>query len=143
MTTRPDWDTYFIEIAVAMARRADCRKRRVGAVIVKDNRIVSSGYNGSPSGMPGCLDGHCPRGLLPPGHPDATDNYETGPGMCISIHAEQNAVIYGDFDRMKGATIYVTADHICRRCMLMVRGAGIIRAVTMTDAGLSSQDLVP
>lgn len=60
---RPDWDEYFLDIAAAVARRADCTRRRVGAVIVRDHRVVSCGYNGAPAGRPGCLsDGACPRG---------------------------------------------------------------------------------
>lgn len=61
---RPSWDEYFLGIAKAVAVRADCTRRQVGAVIVRDNRIVATGYNGGPSGGPSCLSGQCPRGQL-------------------------------------------------------------------------------
>jgi dCMP deaminase len=125
---RPDWNDYFLGIAEAVARRADCTRRKAGAVIVKDHRIVSTGYNGAPAGSPGCLEGACPRGRLsreeiPPG-----SSYDTGPGSCIALHAEQNAVIYADYGKMKGAVIYVTSDP-CDGCLRMIRGAGIARTV--------------
>ena len=65
--SRPDWDTYYLSIAREVATRADCTRARHGAVIVDtDHRPVSFGYNGAPSGHPGCLEGACPRGRLTP-----------------------------------------------------------------------------
>jgi dCMP deaminase len=75
---RPDWDTYFIRIAKEVSSRATCNRAAVGAVIVKDNRILSTGYNGSPAGEPHCLDVGC----------DIVDN------QCVrTVHAEANAII--------------------------------------------------
>lgn len=125
---RPDWDTYYTGIAVAVAARADCTRRQVGAIIVVGDDIVSTGYNGAPSGEPGCLSaGACPRGkisvdVLPPG-----SSYDTGAGACIAIHAEQNAILRAG-RRARGGTLYLTTDP-CDGCMRLIKGAGIVRIV--------------
>lgn len=127
---RPDWDTYFLGISHAVSHRADCSRRRVGAVIVgTDHRIVSTGYNGGPSGGPSCLAGECPRGLstVAPG-----SSYDTGAGSCIAVHAEANAIIYADYSALRGSTIYIT-DWPCDGCMRLIKGAGISRVVTPSE----------
>lgn len=118
---RPSWDEYFLGIAQAVAARADCSRRQVGAVIVSGNRIVSTGYNGAPAGARGCLSGGCPRANsdVPLG-----SSYDTGPGSCISIHAEANAIIYADYAKCVGATIYIS-DVPCDGCRRLIDGAGI------------------
>lgn len=124
---RPDWTTYFLNIAQAVAERADCRRRRVGAVIVgRDNRIVSTGFNGAPAGRPGCLEGACPRGLLSFEELQSYASYDEGPGRCISSHAEANAIIYADWARMQGASLYCTEEP-CNRCRITIEAAGIFR----------------
>lgn len=122
---RADWDTYFITIAEAVAMRADCSRRTVGAVVVRDRRIVSTGYNGSPPGGPSCLAGECPRAFsdVPPG-----SSYDTGPGACHAVHAEANAVIYAGRDGCNGSTLYATAEP-CDGCCRLIRAAGIARIV--------------
>lgn len=125
---RPDWDAYFLMIAEAVATRADCRRRQYGSVIVKDHRIVSTGYNGSPAGAAGCLSGACPRGMLSYSEIQAYTDYENGPGRCISIHAEANAIMYADYDRLQGASIYITGAP-CSACSKLIAGAGITRRV--------------
>lgn len=85
---RPDWNTYFLGVAEAVAQRSDCRRAKVGAVLVdRSHRILSTGYVGVAPGQPGCLSGACPRGLktFEEVHPYSpyTD--------CISTHAEMNA----------------------------------------------------
>lgn len=125
---RPGWDRYFLDIAKVVSTRADCRRRQVGCVIVDENhRIISTGYNGAPAGDPGCLDGNCPRGLLSYEEAKEFSNYDTGPGKCISIHAEVNAVIYARRD-LRGCTAYIT-DKPCPTCDKVLRGAGIKRIV--------------
>lgn len=124
---RPSWESYFLDIARVVATRADCSRRQVGAVLVKDNRIFATGYNGAPAGDPGCLTaGACPRGNsdVPPG-----SSYDTGPGACTSLHAEQNAIIYSSREQSQGATLFCT-DYPCDGCMRMIRGAGILMLVT-------------
>ena len=134
---RPVWDEYFLQIAVAVSARADCTRRQVGAVIVKDNRIVSTGYNGAPAGDPGCLSGACPRGQLSYEEVAPGSSYDTGAGSCISLHAEQNAIIYGDYDKMRDAIMYITCDP-CDGCLRMIWGTGIIRIVTPNGVSLPS-----
>jgi dCMP deaminase len=119
---RPGWDDYFLEIAKAVSLRGDCSRRQVGAVIAKDNRIVATGYNGAPSGHPGCLtNGACPRAYtdVAPG-----SSYDTGPGACIGIHAEANALLYADRDKCENATIYTTCPP-CEGCTKLIQASGI------------------
>lgn len=131
--TRPDWDDYFLGIAWAVSRRADCRRRQIGAVIVdKDRRIVSTGYNGAPSGEGSCLAGDCPRGLSDV--PSFTEGNQSH-ADCISLHCEQNAVAWADRSRCEGATLYlVQLDRVpvpsCDMCAKLVKAAGITRTVT-------------
>lgn len=123
--TRPDWDTYFLGIADAVATRADCRRAQHGAVIVKERRIVSTGYNGSPPGGSSCLAGECPRGLLtkdelPSNHADYSN--------CVALHAEQNAIAYANRGDTEGAVLYITGEP-CDMCSKLVKAAGIERTV--------------
>ena len=123
--TRPDWTTYWLDVARAVAARADCSRRQVGAVIVDEqNRLVSSGYNGSPPGGPSCLKGECPRGQMSKEAVAPESSYDSGAGMCIAVHAEANAIIYGDPFRMRGGTVYVT-DKPCVGCQRLIDGMGL------------------
>lgn len=125
---RPDWDEWALGIAESIATRADCRRRKVGAVLIdKDHRIVSAGYNGAPSGHPGCLAGHCPRGLLSYEECAEFSDYTSGPGRCVAVHAEANTLLYARVD-CRGTTIYVTAPP-CPACRTLLLGAGVSRAV--------------
>ncbi len=122
---RPDWETYFLAIADAVSLRADCRRRSVGAVIVgPDRRIVSTGYNGGPPGGASCLAGECPRGMLTYEQVKEMSSYDTGPGRCIALHAEQNAIIHADWARLKGATLY-SSQPPCDGCTKMIDGVGM------------------
>lgn len=124
--TRPDWNSYFLAIAKTVATRADCRRAQHGAVIVKDKRIVSTGYNGSPAGGPSCLAGECPRGLLSADDlPHLTADYSN----CVAVHAESNAIAYANREDTRGATIYITGKP-CDMCGKLIAAAGIIRVVT-------------
>lgn len=84
----PPRDDYFMGIAMAVRRRANCMGNRVGAIIVHDGRIVSTGYNGTPSDMKNCLDGGCLRC-------SQRERFQSGTGydLCICVHAEQNAIL--------------------------------------------------
>ena len=102
---RPDPDGYFMGIAVAVRARANCTGRRVGAIVVRDRRILSTGYNGTPAGMTNCEDGGCERCARP-------EAYASGEGydVCICVHAEQNALLaaarFGV--AIEGCTVYTT-----------------------------------
>ena len=87
--TLPDSDTYYMGIAFAVREKANCTGNRVGAVIVRDNRVISTGYNGVPEGMPNCLDGGCLRCSNPGGQFKSGTGYD----LCICVHAEQNALL--------------------------------------------------
>ena len=126
--TRPGWDEYFLGIADAVAARADCRRRQVGAVLVSNHRIVATGYNGAASGGPSCLAGECPRGLLDSTTVAPGSSYDTGAGACVALHAEQNCLLYADRSRAESATIYVTHEP-CDGCRRMIAGSGVTRAV--------------
>lgn len=127
---RPGWDEYFMAIAVAVSARGDCTRRQVGAVIVRDHRLVGTGYNGAPSGRTGCLEGACPR---------AFKSYaEAAPGSgnyddCIAIHAEANAIIHTRRDDCTGATLYITSVP-CTGCAKLIAASGIARVVTPLSA---------
>lgn len=124
MNSRPGWDDYFLAVANVVARRADCTRRRIGCVLVDaDHRVIATGYNGAPSGEPGCLSGACPRGQLSYDEIPKDSNYDN----CISIHAEANALLYARAS-VKGATAYIT-DKPCPSCAKLLRGAGIERIV--------------
>lgn len=125
--TRPSWDEYFMEMATLTARRSSCFQdaRKVGAVIVKRNRVIATGYNGAPQGLETCLEKNsCMR---------KEKNIESGTRLseCYAIHAEQNAIV--QVARMMGtstedATIYVT--HFpCSFCVRLIIQAGIERIV--------------
>ena len=122
MTTlkRPDWDEYFMEMAVLTAKRSTCLRRQVGAVIVKDKHIVATGYNGAPRGLAHCEDrGGCLRQQQ--GVPSG-ERHE----LCRALHAEQNAIIQAAAlgNSIEGASIYVT-NQPCAICAKMIINAGI------------------
>ena len=129
---RPDWDEYFIGIAKAVATRATCLRRRYGAVITKDNIIVSTGYNGAPSGMKDCLEvGKCTRKELQVPH---GERYE----LCHSVHAEANAIIRASVDELRGATIYISGidddndeclSEPCMMCKRMILNSSMAKVV--------------
>lgn len=162
--TRPGWDAYFLGIARAVAARGDCTRAKVGAVIARGHRIVSTGYNGAPAGHPGCLEGACPRGRHYPDDrsrpvegtisgmltiwgdprlcgcgnpwpcPDAAAPGEGDYSDCIALHAEVNAIVYAGRDRCQGGTIYLTRQP-CPWCVKVITAAGIAECVVDISAG--------
>lgn len=120
---RPSWDQYFMEMAEVAKKRSTCTRRQVGAVIVKDNRIMTTGYNGVPAGMEHCETRGCLRDQLavPSG-----ERHE----LCRGLHAEQNAIIQAAHlgQSIAGGTLYCT-NHPCVICAKMILNAGIRRIV--------------
>jgi dCMP deaminase len=120
---RPDRDTYYMGIAMAVRRRADCRGQKVGAIVVVDNRIVSTGYNGTPTKMRNCSDGGCYRCA------NRDKKYESGTAydICICVHGEQNAILaaakFGI--SVQGGTVYSTTQP-CFGCLKEMLQAGIV-----------------
>ena len=125
MDKRPSWDEYFMDMAELVAKRSTCLRRNVGAVVVQDRRIVATGYNGAPKGIPHCneIEGCCLREQL--GIPSG-ERHE----MCRALHAEQNAIIQAatSGQSVEGATIYITHQP-CVICAKMIINAGIERIV--------------
>ena len=118
--TRPSWDEYFLEIIELIKQRSTCLRRQVGAIIVKDKRILATGYNGAPTGCTHCLDIGCLREEL--GIPSG-ERHE----LCRAVHAEQNAIAQAAQHGISvaGATIYVTHQP-CVMCAKMIINAGIV-----------------
>lgn len=123
---RPSWDEYFMEIAKLVATRATCQRRAVGAVLVRDRRILATGYNGAPRGL-----SHCPEN----GPHEDWPNGCMRAGHCIrSLHAEQNALLQAAAIGIpcEGASIYVTCQP-CNTCAKMLINAGVKRVVYEGD----------
>jgi dCMP deaminase len=120
---RPNWDEYFMDIAALVSKRSTCRRRGVGAVLVRDRRILSTGYNGAPSGMRHCLDIGCLREQL---NIPSGERHE----LCRGLHAEQNAIIQAAFHgvSVNGSTLYCT-NHPCVICSKMIINAGIVHVI--------------
>ena len=121
--TRPDWDTYFMDMAKLAARRSSCLRRAVGAVLVKDRRLLSTGYNGAPSGVTHCEVTGCLRERL---QVPSGERHE----LCRGLHAEQNAIIQAAFHgvSIRGADLYCT-NLPCIICAKMLINAGVRRVV--------------
>ena len=119
--SRLDIHEYYMNIAVQVSLRSTCMRRKVGAVIVKDNRILSTGYNGAPSGLPNCID-NCERCYR------SAHNIPSGQmlDMCYAIHSEQNAIMNAlkTGEDLKGAVLYVNT-YPCVTCFKLSVQSGI------------------
>lgn len=118
---RPTWDEYFMQMAQVVAGRSTCLRRQVGAVIVKDRQILSTGYNGSPSGLTHCVETGCLRQKLGIPSGERTE-------ICRAVHAEQNALVQAAKHgvAISGADIYTTVQP-CVLCTKLIINAGIKR----------------
>jgi len=118
---RPDWNQYFMQMAELAAKRSTCLRRKVGAVLVKDKRILATGYNGAPKKLPHCEDTGCLRERegVPSG-----EKHE----ICRGIHAEQNLIAQSAVHAVKteGATVYCT-NQPCSICVKLLINSGIKR----------------
>lgn len=124
---RPDWDEYFMSIARVVASRSNCVKRKVAAVITKDRRIISTGYNGTPRGVANCNEGGCPR---------CNEFAEAGTQLseCLCSHGEENAITQAAYHgvAVRGGTLYSTYCP-CLSCTKMIINAGIESVVYDAD----------
>lgn len=120
---RPSWDEYFMRIAEVVASRSNCIKRKVAAVIVRDKRIISTGYNGTPRGTTNCNEGGCPRC-------NSFADSGTSLEQCYCSHGEENAIVQAAYHgvSIKGATIYTTFSP-CINCTKMIINSGITEVV--------------
>lgn len=135
LMSRPAFDDIYMELAVNLARRSHCIKRHVGAVLTKDTRIISIGYNGPPSGTHNCdeewPDQGCPR--------------DSKGGCSLAIHAEQNAILYAVKNKtsVEGATLYITLSP-CLACARIIFSMGINRVIYLNSyaehKGLASDE---
>ncbi len=116
---RPDWDNYFMDIAEVVAKRSTCQRRRVGALLVLNRRILSTGYNGAPTGLSHCGEIGCLREQL---NVPSGERHE----LCRGLHAEQNAIIQAAVHgvAIEGATLYCT-HYPCAVCAKMLINAGV------------------
>ena len=121
--SRPSWDEYFVELTRVVAKRSTCLRRQVGALAVRDKRILATGYNGAPSGLQHCLDVGCLRDEL--GVPSG-ERQE----LCRALHAEQNAIIQAGLHgvSLKDGTLYITLAP-CVTCAKMIINVGIRKVV--------------
>jgi dCMP deaminase len=120
---RPGWDEYFMAIARVVASRSNCVKRKVAAVITKDRRIISTGYNGTPRGVPNCNEGGCPR---------CNSFVEGGTRLdeCLCSHGEENAITQAAYHGVvvREGTLYTTFSP-CLTCTKMIINAGLTEVV--------------
>ncbi len=120
---RPSWDEYFMDIVGLVAKRSTCLRRKVGAVLVREKRILATGYNGPPMGITHCAEVGCLRDKL---NVPSGERHE----LCRGLHAEQNAIIQAALHGVttKDATIYCT-NHPCIICSKMIINSGIRKIV--------------
>ncbi|KAK3945956.1 deoxycytidylate deaminase [Diplogelasinospora grovesii] len=125
---RPSWDTYFMALASLAAQRSNCMKRRVGAVVVRDKRVISTGYNGTPRGLKNCGEGGCGR---------CNQGQGSGHGLatCLCIHAEENALLEAGRERLdggsrdKGVVVLYCDTCPCLTCSIKIVQVGISEVV--------------
>ena len=123
---KPSWDEYFMSVAHAVKARASCVRRQVGAVIVRNKQIISTGYNGTPRGVKNCNENGCERCNAPP------EMIPRGTGLdhCSCCHGEENAIVQAALHGMRteGATLFTT-NSPCTTCAKMAINAGVSRIV--------------
>jgi dCMP deaminase len=133
--SRPSWDLYFMNIAIVVASRSNCVKRHVAALIVKDKRIISTGYNGTPRGVRNCNEGGCPR---------CNSFADSGTKLdeCVCSHGEENAIVQASYHgiSIKDATIYTTFSP-CLMCTKMIINSGMLEVVYNSNYPLGEMPL--
>ena len=147
--SRPSWSEYFMSITRTVATRSTCLRRQVGAILVRDKRILATGYNGAPARLRHCEEIGCMRedSSIPSG-----ERHE----LCRALHAEQNAIIQAAYHGISilGATLYCT-NKPCAICAKMIINAGIVKIIyeedyddalaeqMLTEAGIEEERFIP
>lgn len=134
---RPDKTMYFLNIALAVAARSTCLRRKIGAVIVKGNTIVGTGYNGTAKGVVNCIEVGCIKDLLALPHDRAYD-------LCPAVHAEENAIINSNREDRIGAKLYIAGfdaegnyvkTEPCLRCKRKIINSEIEEVIVLDSSG--------
>lgn len=119
---RPSWDAYFMALASLAAQRSNCMKRRVGCVVVRDKRVISTGYNGTPRGLQNCGEGGC-------GRCNTGEGSGHGLATCLCIHAEENALLEAGRERVGGRAVLYCDTCPCLTCSIKIVQVGIEEVV--------------
>ncbi|KAG0652272.1 Deoxycytidylate deaminase [Hyphodiscus hymeniophilus] len=129
---RPSWDQYFMQLASLAAQRCNCMKRRVGCVLVREKRVISTGYNGTPRGLKNCGEGGCPR---------CNEGQSSGVGLgtCLCLHAEENALLEAGRERIReGSTLYCDTCP-CLTCSIKIAQVGVSEVVYSQGYSMDSE----
>jgi len=138
--SRSTWGEFWVDVTRAAARRSACGRAQVGAVLVRDNRLVSTGYNGPASGFPADTNEPCTSWCRrASGEPDQAAGYGFA---CPSIHAEANALLYASRAETVGATLYVTHSP-CADCAKLISNSVVVRVVLLELPAAHRPDPVP
>ncbi|KAI9805299.1 MAG: Deoxycytidine monophosphate (dCMP) deaminase [Piccolia ochrophora] len=129
---RPSWDQYFMQLASLAAQRSNCMKRRVGCVLVREKRVISTGYNGTPRGIKNCNEGGCTR---------CNANHSSGVGLatCLCIHAEENALLEAGRERIREGAILYCDTCPCLTCSIKIAQVGISEVVFSQGYSMDTQ----
>jgi len=129
---RPSWDQYFMQLASLAAQRSNCMKRRVGCVLVREKRVISTGYNGTPRGLKNCGEGGCSR---------CNEAQGAGVGLatCLCIHAEENALLEAGRERIREGAILYCDTCPCLTCSIKITQVGISEVVYSQSYSMDGQ----
>ncbi|KAK4452379.1 Deoxycytidine monophosphate deaminase [Podospora aff. communis PSN243] len=128
---RPSWDAYFMALASLAAQRANCMKRRVGCVVVRDRRVISTGYNGTPRGLLNCGEGGC-------GRCNAGQGSGEGLATCLCLHAEENALLEAGRERLREGAVLYCDTCPCLTCSIKIVQVGISEVVYSQEYSMDS-----
>ncbi|KAL4889734.1 cytidine deaminase-like protein [Aspergillus ambiguus] len=129
---RPSWDQYFMQLASLAALRSNCMKRRVGCVLVRDRRVISTGYNGTPRHLKNCNEGGCPRC-------NRGEGGGVGLSTCLCLHAEENALLEAGRERIREGAILYCDTCPCLTCTVKIAQVGISEVVYSQGYNMDQQ----
>jgi dCMP deaminase len=129
---RPSWDTYFMHLASLAAMRSNCMKRRVGCVLVREKRVIATGYNGTPRGITNCNDGGCSRC-------NAATEGGQGLGTCLCLHAEENALLESGRERVGLDAVLYCNTCPCLTCSVKIAQVGVKEVVFHQSYSMDEQ----